>query len=216
MNMFNWVKLSYRIRYECVLIWLFICNDLIDCLSIGISFGIACFLSVLNRYDRQFVVIDFVIVITKCLMFTILYLLPFVITNQMPEHMILEDKLNKPYRPIPSKIVTISQAKSRLYIYTILYILLSFHYDCLISCIVWVALCYFYNFENWSRFWYFKNLVMCLGTISLLCSQWSVIVAHINIRYNRQESSSVYNTDTTGNFWFCFVLFCFLWSVIMW
>ena len=190
---------TYRkVRFECLVIWLFICSDVIDCLLVGTSFGIGFYFGTMNRYDKQFVMFDFVILLFRCLVFNLLYLLPFSVSNQLPKHMILEDEINKPYRPLASKSITISQAKLRWYIYTILYILISFYYHCLVSCIVWITFFYLYNLKNWSRFWYFKNLVMSVGAVSLFCGQWSVIVVHTTDTYSQLIAGTTVSTLMYG------------------
>ena len=184
-------KVYCRARFECLVIWLFICSDIIDCLFIGTSFGIGCYFTTMKRYDQQFILFDFLSGVLKCVVFNLFYLLPFSVSNQMPKQMILEDKINKPYRPLPSKIITISQAQSRFYIYTIFYVVISWYQNCLFSCVVWMSFMWMYNQKNWSRFWFFKNLVMSIGAISLFSGQWSVISMHINNTYK-------FNTGCTG------------------
>jgi 4-hydroxybenzoate polyprenyltransferase len=72
-------------------------------------------------------------------------LLPFSIDNQRQGAAIEEDKINKPWRPLPSKRITIVQSTSLMLACYILALLLSIVVGGCAQCIMLIGLGYWYN-----------------------------------------------------------------------
>ncbi|KAF2837173.1 hypothetical protein M501DRAFT_995702 [Patellaria atrata CBS 101060] len=123
-------------------------------------------------------------------------LLPFDIDNQRKPDSIMEDVINKPWRPLPSKRLTPDQAFRVMLVFYVVAILSSLYTGGLPSCLYLVALGYWYNdLRGSDGSCIVRNLINALGylgfasgavevlsnrSLSLLepkAYQWFVVVA---------------------------------------
>ena len=72
-------------------------------------------------------------------------LLPFNISNQRRESAVLEDKANKPWRPIPSGRISSSHAKWLMLMCYFVALIVSVSLGCAIPCVTLIALGWIYN-----------------------------------------------------------------------
>lgn len=72
-------------------------------------------------------------------------LLPFNISNQRRQSAVLEDKANKPWRPIPSGRISSSHAKWLMLVCYCVALIVSISLDCAVPCLTLMALGWIYN-----------------------------------------------------------------------
>ncbi|KAE9369851.1 hypothetical protein N431DRAFT_493573 [Stipitochalara longipes BDJ] len=153
---------QYRIRT----IWLFTYTDLKTIVFPSTAFGILTALSL--SVSRNISLPPFLVFqrIPIVLFWTWLNLLPFCIGNQRQRGAIIEDKLNKPWRPVTSGRLTPQQAKNlQLAIYPVVF-LASVLVGGTPQCLVLVVLEYFYNdLEGSERSCVTRNVVNASGFV---------------------------------------------------
>lgn len=110
------------------------------------------------------------------LSYAVLYIYTFTIGNQLDG--IEEDRINKPYRPLVTGLVTIKATYSRFYIYNSIYALYGFVLGIFWFSVAWIAVSYYLNLWGGSKHWATKNLVgMTLGTFILFNVQWHIALS---------------------------------------
>jgi len=108
------------------------------------------------------------------LCYFIFYIYPFDISNQLEA--IEEDKINKPFRPLPSGMIDERAAYFRYYLGTAIYLALGAFLGVFYWSILWVTVTYFLNFGGLDKNWITKNFVsMGLGTAAQLGAAWQII-----------------------------------------
>ena len=108
--------------------------------------------------------------------YAILYIYTFCISNQLAG--IEEDRINKPYRPLVTGLVSIRATYHRMYIYNIVFSLYGLYLGIFWLSIAWIALSAYLNLWGGSNHWVTKNLVgMSLGTFILFGVQWHISLA---------------------------------------
>ncbi|WP_187294777.1 UbiA family prenyltransferase [Chitinophaga pinensis] len=115
------------------------------------------------------------------LSYAVLYIYTFCMGNQLDG--VEEDRLNKPYRPLVTGLVTVRETYRRFWIYNILYALYGLLLGTFWYAIAWIIVSCYLNLGGGSNHWATKNLVgMTLGTFILFNVQWSIALpadAHI-------------------------------------
>ena len=108
------------------------------------------------------------------LIFSFLFLYTVCLSNQLIS--IEEDRKNKPWRPLPSNLVTIQGTYSRLVFANILLLLLAYQLNIFYFAVLWQLVTFFTDRMRWHIYLGAKNLVfMTLGVFALFCSQWQII-----------------------------------------
>lgn len=108
------------------------------------------------------------------LCYFIFYIYPFDISNQLEA--IEEDKLNKPFRPLPSGLINEQGAYFRYYLGTAVYLILGAFLGVFYWSVLWVIVTYMLNLRGWDKNWITKNFVsMGLGTAAQLGAAWQII-----------------------------------------
>ena len=101
------------------------------------------------------------------LFWTWINLLPFDIQNQLDEAAIAEDRVNKPWRPLPSKRLTPSLARAWMNVLYCIALFSSAHIGGLRQCIALLGLGYWYNRAGGSDCsWIVRNAINAAGFIS--------------------------------------------------
>lgn len=152
---------------EVYILWRFINNDIWDTiLPSMIIFFTAWKFS--DRPWREIPIPLFVAITYACL-----YIYTFCISNQIAG--IEEDRLNKPYRPLPTGLVTIEETRIRLVVYSLFYLLVAYFLQIFWYSLAWVVVSLCLNLYGWSNHWVSKNLLgMSLGTFILFNVQWKI------------------------------------------
>ena len=89
-------------------------------------------------------------IILNCIQ-TYYFLLLHCASNQSNATAVIEDKINKPYRPIPSNLVTVKEGKQISYMALFVYLSLSILMGYPIPGIVWCIQCYVYNILDYTQ-----------------------------------------------------------------
>lgn len=133
---------------------------------------------------------------------SLVYHYTFDIANQATS--VLEDQGNKPYRPIPSGILTIDQAYRRWYISWVLGPVILYAFGSKLALwygIVWETwIVIFYVWPNYSGNWAWKNISIGSGTFILYRIQNSVISPYI-----AEWSINIW-PELVGLFWLIFTI----------
>ena len=110
------------------------------------------------------------------LSYAVLYIYTFCMGNQIDG--VEEDRLNKPYRPLVTGLVTLKETYFRFYIYNIVYALYALFLGVFWFSLAWIAVSHYLNLFGGSNHWATKNLVgMTLGTFILFNVQWQIALA---------------------------------------
>jgi 4-hydroxybenzoate polyprenyltransferase len=140
--------------------WLFMKNDVF---STNMPFVVLA--SVLNSKcdDEQLLV--------PLILFTIwpyytLYNLVFTIGNQITG--IEEDRINKPFRPLPAGVVTSNESWGMMAFCSLAFTLLASHHNVVEYAVVWQLVGFWYNFLGGDQHWFTKNCVFI--TLAILCA----------------------------------------------
>lgn len=108
------------------------------------------------------------------LSFSFLFLYTVCLSSQLLS--IEEDRRNKPWRPLPSNLVTIPGTYSRGVFANILFILLAYQLNIFYFAVLWQLVTFFTDRMRWHIYLGVKNLVfMTLGVFALFCSQWQIV-----------------------------------------
>ncbi|MFC6100023.1 UbiA family prenyltransferase [Olivibacter domesticus] len=108
------------------------------------------------------------------LSYSFLFLYTVCLSSQLLS--IEEDRRNKPWRPLPSNLVTIPGTYSRGVFANILLVLLAHQLNILYFAVLWQLVTFFTDRMRWHIFLGAKNLVfMTMGVFALFCSQWQII-----------------------------------------
>lgn len=106
------------------------------------------------------------------ILYGIMYIVPFCMGNQL--NGIEEDKLEKPYRPLPSGLINYNGAVWRYLIWTGMYILLSYKLGVMMWSGLWLLVSIFHNFLGGHKHFLTKNVIcMTLGTASQFGAAWT-------------------------------------------
>ena len=118
-----------------------------------------------------------------CLMpWTVLYFFLFVYSFNLCNQIagVEEDKIDKPDRPIPSGMLTLTGAKYRWYTVTTLYVLANITIGNLWSPFLWIIITLMNSYGGWDKHWFTKNCVcMTLGTLAISWAGWSIVNGHV-------------------------------------
>ncbi|MCW3466760.1 UbiA family prenyltransferase [Chitinophaga nivalis] len=152
---------------EFIILWRFIDNDIWDtiCPSL-IAFMTAWCYS--NQSWNEFPAR-----LGYSLGYAALYIYTFCLSNQV--NGVEEDRINKPYRPLPTGLVTVKATWIRIVVYTVVYLLVAWRLHIFWYSLAWVAVTYLLNTYGWSNHWFTKNVLgMTFGTFILLNVQWGI------------------------------------------
>ena len=152
------------VAYHVKSLWLFTFSDLKTIVGPKTAFG------VLNSlYANTFGFSSppkFIWIIVATTMFWVwINLLPFLIDNQRQPESIAEDKLNKPWRPMPSGRLTPLHAKRLMSLLYLLAVISSMRIGGLRQCMSMMILGYWYNDHGGAANCVTRNLINALGFV---------------------------------------------------
>lgn len=84
-------------------------------------------------------------------------------SNQASTQSLIEDKINKPWRPIPSSRITIRQARALRWILVILSLSFSAYHGNLVVAAIFLLADFAYNDIGCSAWWFTKSLLNAVG-----------------------------------------------------
>ena len=102
-----------------------------------------------------------------------LYIYTFCLSNQI--NGIEEDRLLKPYRPLPRGLVSLRGTWVRWMVAMLGFTLLGWCLGVLVYTLLWQALVVLHNFYGWGAWGFTKNLVMVLGAVAELGMAWELV-----------------------------------------
>ncbi|OJK01624.1 hypothetical protein ASPACDRAFT_116526 [Aspergillus aculeatus ATCC 16872] len=151
-------------------IWLFTYSDLKTIVATSLGFGFFTAAGAIAfGLDPLPTWFEYVSGLLTVLMWAWLNLLPFTIDNQRQPASILEDSLNKPWRPMPSKRMTPEQARSLMLLLYGAAVGVSALIGGLCQCLVLIGLGYWYNQKQGSDAGFLvRNLINSLGFMSYI------------------------------------------------
>ncbi|MEP7104091.1 MAG: UbiA family prenyltransferase [Candidatus Dojkabacteria bacterium] len=115
-----------------------------------------------------------IIILFQSLIYFTLYEYSFVLTNQLGS--IEEDSINKPFRPLPQKLVTRNQTLQRSLLVSLIFLIVGFLLGILPWAILWVSVSLFHNIWG-HRHWLTKNVIsMSLGILSIIGAAWELVM----------------------------------------
>jgi 4-hydroxybenzoate polyprenyltransferase len=102
-----------------------------------------------------------------------LYIYLFTLGNQI--NGIEEDRINKPFRPIPSGLVSRDGASQRLLVANTLFLTLGYYGKIFDLALLWTVCSYLHNFKFWSTHWLTRGVVMAAGVYSQLVPGYRIV-----------------------------------------
>ncbi|KAL0483745.1 digeranylgeranylglyceryl phosphate synthase [Acrasis kona] len=118
------------------------------------------------------------------LIYFVLFLYTFTLSNQVIG--VDEDKINKPQRPIPSGMITVEDAKKRLYFYNAVYFLISFYKGVVPQTLMWQAATFFGHFGGGHKNGIIKNFLNSVaGIIPQLAGAWKIMYGEVPDHINQ-------------------------------
>jgi 4-hydroxybenzoate polyprenyltransferase len=115
----------------------------------------------------------FISVVAKGLLIFLGYIYAFCLSNQLAG--VLEDRINKPSRPLPTALLTTDQAWSRLVFVLVGYASLGLWFGVAWWVLLWQGVLLLHNQGRWSTHWTGKNVIMGVGTLAQLAAAWSLV-----------------------------------------
>ena len=132
--------------YHLHTIWLFTRTDLKTIVIPSTVFAMVCWLSgPVLTINQSPLILNVAHRIPVTTFWVWINLLPFAIDNQRKKESIKEDAENKPWRPLPSKRLTMRQAKLSMLAFYLIALLSSLYLGGIGQCIILVGLGYWYN-----------------------------------------------------------------------
>lgn len=123
--------------------------------------------------------------ILSCVTCTLLFIYIFCVTSQT--FSIDEDKLNKPYRPLPAGLLKPSDMAKRIILSNILFIAISWHLHFLPYAISWFFITMSYH-HIISRHWIPKNIIfISVGTWIMVQMQWKIANGDLPMTYDIRQ-----------------------------
>lgn len=156
-----------HIRKELKITWRFVKNDIWATIIPGL---IVSFVVVTKTSPS---ISESAIIFFKSLVYFFFYLYSFVLTNQL--FGVEEDKINKPYRPLPSGLVSKRGVVIRSIVVSVAFQLIALLLNIPLWATLWIAVSLFHNFVG-HKHWFTKNPVcMSLGIFAIIGAAWEMV-----------------------------------------
>lgn len=151
--------------------WRFIRNDVWAGVLPGICFTLV---ALRQGNTRQLSAAIAVRAVLASALYFWLYLYGHTLANQIEG--VEEDRINKPDRPLPSGLVTLSAARIRLVVFTALFLAVGAWLGVFRWALLWTVTYLLLNFYG-HRHWFLKNsLPMSAGALAMLCAAWEIVL----------------------------------------
>ncbi|MET9644805.1 UbiA family prenyltransferase [Streptomyces syringium] len=161
-------RLTRHLRHEANVTWRMLADNLLACLPPPLTFTLAaCFRAQLPAHQILWH-------LGQILLLSLLYAYTFDTSNQARGAE--EDRLNKPYRPIPAGLITSAGAMRRFWIAMPLYTLLGWQLGVVEWVLLWQAAIILINLVSTPRSYLLcKTPSMVMGTVAQLCGAWQAV-----------------------------------------
>ncbi|MEU1377782.1 UbiA family prenyltransferase [Streptomyces triculaminicus] len=110
--------------------------------------------------------------LTRALVYFWLFLSIHTLSNQATGH--TEDRVNKPWRPIPSGTVSVAGTHHRFSVATALFLGCGWFFGVFWWALMWTALVVAHNYLGSDRYWPTKNLHTILGALTQTAAAWQM------------------------------------------
>lgn len=178
--------ISSKLLKEANLTYLFIKSDVLAVIVPGTLTLLASWIS----SDMSLTVLPLYFLCS--LSFCLLFLYTVCLSNQVLS--IAEDRKNKPWRPLPSNLVTTEGVHGRLIFANILFLLLSYYLHVFHFAVLWQFVTFLCHNGGLHAQLVGKNLVfMTLGVFILFCSQWQIIQPLDSLVYQYAVALSIWS-----------------------
>ena len=154
------------VRHEANLYWQFIKYNVSTTVIPGPIFTIASLLNAQVYLGQMFVVTVISIV------HFMLYIYVFDLSGQMDS--VIEDRINKPNRPIPCGLISYKGTRNRLMIMIPIFLIEGLLLGVLPENAAWVISFLINNHTQIGKHWIVKNLNMSVGTWAMLAAAWTI------------------------------------------
>ena len=141
---------SYTFLYHLRTLWLFTQSDLKSMIIPTTAFSLACSVSKSDLIPGQIGNLTIIRNLPYLVLWLWLTLLLFNLENQRLPSSVLEDSINKPWRPIPSGRIDANQARVLVFILTPVVLLVSIPLGTAPQALVQMALTHAYNQMDWA------------------------------------------------------------------
>lgn len=156
-----------KLKFEIDVTWRFIKNDIWATIIPGLLVSI----SALSHVQPE--PLNIAASIVKSIVFFILYVYTFTLVNQINSEE--EDQINKPYRPLPRHLISVSSVKKRILISFIVFILVGFLLQITQWVLLWIIVNLFHNILG-HKHWFTKNLIsMSFGIFAMIGAGWEIV-----------------------------------------
>lgn len=163
--------------YHVVTIYLFTCNNLIDSVFLAYSFGvIGALCSPVFGIGASVGLLGILRKTPAMLIWSWTNLLLFNLHNQRHPKAILEDAINKAWRPLPAKRITAAETTYVMYAMYPIVILSSMCSGGLVPCLVEMFCCIWHNEWRGDESPFFKNFLNAVGIACLLAGPLEILV----------------------------------------
>lgn len=157
-----------KIKFEIEIFWRFIKNDILATVVPGLMVTLSAF------YYKGDSLESLLIILLKSLLYFVLYEYTFVVSNQLGS--VDEDLVNKPFRPLPSGLITKERALYRYIFSLICFIFWAWLLGVELWALLWVGTTLFHNLIG-HRNWFTKNTIsMTLGILSIIGAGWAIVI----------------------------------------
>lgn len=152
---------------ELQLFWLFIRSDFVVTVPAGLSVTVA---AIVTAHMGP---LDAVVSLAKSGAYFCLYVYGHTLANQLVG--VEEDRINKPWRPLPRGLVTRQGVVARLVVVTLAYAAYALWLGVLKWTLLWIATYLFMNFHG-HKHWFTKNCVsLSLGIVAMMGAGWEIV-----------------------------------------
>lgn len=160
-------KLFRRVAFEGHVVWALIYKDLPASVGIGVMWSVVAW----KATSGQLASLPRV-VLESMLYFTV-YVLPHCIANQITG--VEEDRVNKPWRLLPSGKLTMRQMWSRLFVSFAVFLAVGLWLGVFFWALAWSVIVVLNNFGSATNRWYVKDFWMGVGMFALMSPAWRLV-----------------------------------------
>lgn len=161
------LSMAARIRFELRVILDLIYKDLPASLAMGVMWSIVAWRASSPALSAL------PVVLLKSALYFVAYVLPHCAANQISG--VEEDRVNKPWRLVPSGRLTIRQLWTRWWVYSALFLAIGAWLGAFWWALAWQVIVVLNNFGSATNRWYVKDMWMGLGMVTLMAPAWQIV-----------------------------------------
>ena len=161
------LPLRARLAFEASIVWQLIYKDLPASVGIGVMWSIVAWRSSAGALSAL------PLVALKSLLYFVVYVLPHCIANQI--NGVEEDRVNKPWRVLPSGQLSMRQMWTRLFVSFAVFLAVGLWLGVFLWALAWSVVVVLNNFGKATHRWYVKDLWMGVGMFVLMSPAWQIV-----------------------------------------